>query len=482
MRDSRRRQRRQQMDAKLRQEIALFRFGLISDLKDLPPGNKGLYAKLAQKAGARYTIPGTTRDRVAAETIRDWLQDYRQGGFDALLPKERKDRGQSHALPQAVVDRLLTTKEHQPELTVAQVIAQTRKAGELPVTLSLPRSTVHRLLTHHGLMVKQQAESATKDHRRFEFPQAGDLWMSDVMHGPAVFVTGQTKHKTYLIAFLDDATRVVPFAAFALAETTAAFLGVFKQALLRRGLPVRLFVDNGAAFRCHHLALVCAKLGIALIHARPYHPQAKGKIERWFRTVRTQLLPLLSPADLRSLEALNRRLWAYVEGEYHHTPHRGLDGETPLDHWALKAATVRYVDQQLDLDDLFLQEVQRRVQKDRTVCLNGQVYEVATALVHETVTLRFDPAHPGRPVQVWCAGQHVQDARLVDVHANCFVRRTRPVSTPASGSDPAVPAAPPTPCGDPESTTPCPAPPVGLRLADLADRAADAADAAVEGC
>ena len=115
--------------------------------------------------------------------------------------------------------------------------------------------------------------------------------MSDVMHGPIIFADGKRKRKTYLIATLDDATRVVPYAAFAMHENTAAFLPVLQTAILRRGIPKRLYVDNGSAYRSQHLALVCAKLGITLIHARPYQPQGKGKQERWFRTVRMQLLP-----------------------------------------------------------------------------------------------------------------------------------------------------------------------------------------------
>ena len=139
--------------------------------------------------------------------------------------------------------------------------------------------------------------------------------MSDVMHGPSVLVGDRTKRKTYLIAFIDDATRVIPYAAFALAENTREFLPVLKQAVLRRGLVQRLYVDNGAHYRSQHLALVCAKLGIALIHARPYRPQGKGKIERWFKTVRAQLLTRLTEDDTRSLEALNRRLHAWIETE-----------------------------------------------------------------------------------------------------------------------------------------------------------------------
>lgn len=218
-----------------------------------------------------------------------------------------------------------------------------REERLVPADLVLPYSTVHRLLATRGLTGNgRQGNGNGKDHRRFSYQKAGDLWMSDVMHGPAVSTGGGRKRKTYLLAFLDDATRVVPFASFAFSENTATFLPVLKQALMRRGIPKRLFVDNGANYRSHQLAVVCAKLGITLIHARPYHPEAKGKQERWFRTVRMQFLPMLGPNDLSSLEALNRRLWAYVEGEYHQNPHRGLDGETPLDRWGKVGDEVKY--------------------------------------------------------------------------------------------------------------------------------------------
>ena len=182
-------------------------------------------------------------------------------------------------------------------------------------------------------------------------------------------------------------------------------------------------MDNGAVYRSNHLSLVCAKLGITLIHARPYQPQAKGKQERWFRSVRMQLLPMLAESDTKSLDALNRRLWAWVEGEYHMSPHRGLDGATPLDRWMTSAYDVRLVSPECDLDDLFLFEQKRKVQRDRTISLSGVVYEVDASLVGETVTLRFDPSRRGRPVDVYFKGRKVEQAKRVDLYANCFVRR-----------------------------------------------------------
>ncbi len=407
----------------LSEQIALFKYGIIADFVLLPPGTKGLYAQIRKKAALEYKIPGSRRTRVAEETIRSWLKRYRKNGFDGLLPKERIDRGKPRKLPLEVADVLLATKEKEPELTVPLIIKKVRKTGMIPDDLPLPQSTVYKLLARHGLTGKKR--SVAKDHRRFAYQYAGDLFMADVMHGPAIKVEGGRKRKTYLIAFIDDASRVIPYAAFAFSENTAAFMKVFKDAILRRGIPTRLFVDNGSAFRSQHLSLVCAKLGITLIHARPYHAEAKGKIERWFRTIRLQFLPVLSDREMQSLEAINRALWTYIEIEYHRTPHRIL-GESPLDRWAKIGQRVRYPEPGVDVDDLFLFDAKRKVQKDRTVSLNGVLYEIDASLVGETVILRYDPANQGNTIEVCHNGEFVHEAKEVDTYANCFVKRDRP--------------------------------------------------------
>jgi transposase InsO family protein len=414
-------------DKEHRHAVALFRYGVIAELVRLEAGAEGLYARIAEKAAREYVIPGTSRTRVAAETIRHWIKRYRVGGFDALMPKARADRGRARKIPDDITELLIAIKEEHPGLAVRGVIEQAKASGHVPEGLLLASSTVNRLLVREGLMRPRTDAPSSNDRRRFSFVRAGQLWMSDVMHGPTVAVEGKGRRKAYLIAFLDDATRVVPYAAFATSENTAAFLPVFKQALLRRGLPERLYVDNGANYRSQHLALVCAKLGVALIHARPYQPQGKGKVERWFRTVRAQLIEQLTPHDTASLSALNRRLWAYVEGEYHQAVHRSLGGDTPLERWARCGQDVHFPEPGLDLDALFLFEVTRRVQRDRTVSLNGVVYEVDAALVGEKVTLRFDPsAAPTRPIEVWHQSRQMPDATPLDAYANCFVKRDRP--------------------------------------------------------
>ncbi len=229
-------------EEKLRREVALFRYGLIADLAHLPPGTPGIRAQLRAKAEQSYTIPGTHRTRVAAETLRDWLQHYRRGGFDALYPKRRADLGRPRRLAPEAAEVLIAIKTAHPSWSVRQVIAGAIASGQLPDGVRLAHSTVHRLLRAEGLTGKRAATADGADRRRFSYRFAGQLWMSDVLHGPSV-ADGRRRRKSYLIGFLDDATRVCPFAAFAAAENTAAFLPVFKQALIRRGLPQRLYVD-----------------------------------------------------------------------------------------------------------------------------------------------------------------------------------------------------------------------------------------------
>ena len=197
----------QHCDEELRQAVALFRYGLIADLVHLPPGTPGVRKRLREKAERTYTIPGTRRTRVAAETMRDWLSLYRTGGFEALAPKTRADRGQPRRLPPELAERLIELKTEHSSLSVNELIKTARAEG---IDHPLAPSTVHRLLSREGLLDRRPGEPTATDRRRFAFRDAGELWMSDVMHGPKVG-DGRRRRKTFLIAFIDHAdTRIMP--------------------------------------------------------------------------------------------------------------------------------------------------------------------------------------------------------------------------------------------------------------------------------
>ena len=421
-----------QSTEKSRLDVAMFRYRVIAPLLDLTGAER--MAEVRRLVAKRWVIPGTNRTRIAQGTILHWLRNWQRDGLDALKPRPRSDRGKSRRLDVEAAELLIAIRRQHPQLSVRDVIARAEATDGFGGRIS-PGAT-YRLFHAEGLMTPVQTP---QDLRRFAHLHAGDLWQSDVMHGPACR-DGRRRRKTYMIVMIDDATRIVPWSAFAFSEGINDFLPVFRQALLRRCVPRKLYCDNGSAYRSRRLDLVCARLGIALIHARPYHAAGKGKCERYLRSVRQRFLPNLDPADTDSLDTLNRRLAAWVEGEYHHSPHRGLGGMTPADKWAECALDVRLVDDSVDLDDLFLEEAVRKVSKDRVVSLRNQLYEVDVNLVGQKVTLRFDPAAPPtRPILVVADGENAGQAWPLNLNANSRVKRERAISfssiTSGSGQD-----------------------------------------------
>ena len=194
-----------------RKAVALFRFEVLAPVLNEP--SERTASRIRVQAAKVWDIPGSSRMRVAEGTIYDWLRLYRSRGFDGLLPKSRRDGAKPRRMPPDAVDAVLSIKGETPELSIRQVIRRAREMGAVPEAVPLPPSTLHRLFTREGLMVREQ-QGPQKDLRRWAFSHAGDLWQSDAMHGPAVRDERGRMRKTYLLELLDDATRVVPHGAF----------------------------------------------------------------------------------------------------------------------------------------------------------------------------------------------------------------------------------------------------------------------------
>jgi len=299
-------------------------------------------------------------------------------------------------------------------------------AAGLVADLSLSRSSVHRLLQQNGLSQMRGSPSLPEEKRSFSAEFAGSIWYGDVMHGPRVAIKGQLR-KTYLVSLIDDASRLVAHSAFCLGETALDIEGVLKQALLRRGVPIKIIVDNGAAYRAATLQGVCARFGIHLIFCRPYAPEGKGKLERWHRTFRDQFLSELDERRIADLADLNARLWAWIEQVYHQTVHGGLAGLTPLARYQRDLPRIRSLGAKAaQLDALFLHRVARFVRKDATVSYLGQRFEVPYELSGKTVRLVVDP-HAQRVVGVEdAAGVSLGAATPLDMLANIQRARRKP--------------------------------------------------------
>jgi len=263
----------------------------------------------------------------------------------------------------------------------------------------------------------ERGEQAALDRRRFEAELPNDIWQSDVMHGPTVGAQGKNR-KAYLIAFIDDMSRLICHAQFYLSENLDCYLDALRQALLTRGLPRKLYVDNGPAFRSFHLHQITASLGIALVHARPYQPQGKGKVERFFRTVRSDFLPAVRA---ESLNDLNLALDCWLRDVYHNREHRSTQ-QTPLGRYAAHCECVRAAPK--DLQDHFRKQARRRVAKDRTVALCGRLYEAPVALIGKQIILLYHPHDPAR-VEARHDAKSYGMLRAVDLNVNCHVQREK---------------------------------------------------------
>ena len=222
--------------------------------------------------------------------------------------------------------------------------------------------------------------------RSFEYPFFGDLWTADFLHGPKIRIGTQAR-KTYLHAIIDDATRYVVAARFHLTEDTRSLLDDLMLAIRRFGVPKRLYTDNGAAFRSRHLRLVAAKLGISLPHTPPYTPRGRGKVERFFRSVRDGFL---TGRDRTSLEKLNTDLVEWIT-LYHHSPHRTL-GMSPLDRKLADTGTgLKQIPATQNINDIFRMEQLKRIASDGCVRLFGKRFEIPDAIPGSVITVYYLP-------------------------------------------------------------------------------------------
>jgi hypothetical protein len=231
---------------------------------------------------------------------------------------------------------------------------------------------------------------------------------------------------------MDDASRLITHSAFCPAETALEVEGVLKQALLKRGLPIRLVIDNGSAYRAATLQAICARLEIRLIYCRPYTPEGKGKLERWHRTLRGGFLGELDMDKVRDIHDLNARLWAWLDECYHKEPHSSLEGATPLERYRKDLIQIRPLGLFASrLDELFLHRYERLVRKDGTVSYEGQRFEVPFDLTGKTVLLVVDP-HTQKVIGVESAnGDSLGKATPLDQLANCRRKRRSVVPAPS---------------------------------------------------
>lgn len=406
------------MTEKEREQIALFRYGLIAPALNGQVKSQKEY--LSEITNQVHNVPYYGAKEYAPKTLECWIRAYRHEGFNGLKPKKRSDRGKSRRFSDDLKERILHLREENRHLSVSLFYDQlVHKGGEI-LASDISYSTLYRFLKKENLLTKEIRSEP--ERRRFSYEKVNILWQGDLAVGPYLKLDGK-KVRSYLFAFIDDCSRIVPYAQFTTTEKFSALQHVLSEALLRRGIPKLLYVDNGKIYRSEQLQLACATLGISLTHTRPYDAASKGKIERLFGTVRSRFFPLLTDKELTSLDALNSAFLRWLEEDYHRKLHTSLD-MTPLDKFMSQASEVRTLDDPNILKEIFLKRDYRKVKHDGTISVKGSLFEVPPELIGQRVEVRFDPEE-FHEVTIFKEGKAFFKAKPVSFSDNARVKRQK---------------------------------------------------------
>ena len=399
------------MDLEIAKKIGLLRHQIISPV--LMETKRHQMAYFRQMEGRDFDVPGLGQKRFRSSTMKSWLRKYRKFGFSALVPKTRTDKGLSRKLNGGDWEKIKQFREEENN-------------SVLPVTIFYDKCVEKELLTHAPICYSTLARFLKRDgllrrrtpqpRKRYEMDRFGELWVGDFCHGPQV-IEGRKKGKAILLAIIDDYSRYVVGASFSLGESTREVEEIFKEAILSFGLPDRLYVDNGPSFRSNFLSTACANIGIGLVHSKPYDSPSRGKIERFFRTVRERFLILHKEKELTLME-LNEKFRQWLGQEYHLRKHSSLDVR-PVDRYQSSIQTYplkRIAREQLD--EFFMVSITRDVRKDSTISLDSIFYEAPSIYI-------------GRKVQI----RHVQgDSKIYYLYEdNKKICEIRPVDSKANG-------------------------------------------------
>ncbi len=412
------------LDNEKREQIALKKFSLIGPVLNGQIDNqKEYFIDITSKA---IDMPYYGMRKYSPKTLAGWLNDYRRSGIDALKPGFRSDRGKSRKIDVVLLEKIREKRMLKPRINSSMLYeALVKDEVILPEEVSL--ATFYRFLAANPDLTAVKNPDEEKEVKRFAHQYINELWQTDLMYGHYLKV-GKSKKQTYLIAFIDDASRYIPYSMWSFTQDFSALRVILKEAVLRKGIPAMIYTDNGKIFRSSQLQMVCAGMGCSLLHAKPFSPNSKGKIERYFHTVRTRFLSQIDPSEIKDIDELNLRYWQWLEADYHQKVHSELK-ISPQDFFMSQSERIKLFPNPTMLDEYFLLKVNRKVNHDATLSLDTILYETGLHLANSRVEVRYDPewlSNPNTPIFLYHEGKKVGEARQVNFHDNAHVKRKGP--------------------------------------------------------
>jgi putative transposase len=356
-------------------------------------------------------------------TIQTWHYRYKNHGITGVTPQPRKDKGRVRkATPEELLEAINAAKPHfHDQRTNKRALFRFCIEKGLLRPDRISQTTFYRFIREHELLAPDHIDS--RKRLAFSMKFANQLWQGDTMFGPYVDtgVSPGSRKQARLIAFIDDASRVLCHGEFFFEENVDTLIKAIRAAFYKRGVPEQLLVDNGSIYCSQEITLICARVGCILRHTAVRDAAAKGKIERFFRRVRDQFL--VRKLDLSSLENLNRQFTQWVESEYNGLPHDAI-AMKPIDRFGIDLPRIRFLSPSEHNDELFFAEAVRKVKKDNTFSFAGRRYETPVDLRDREIQLRYDRhRQQTTAVIIYYKGQRQGAARLLDAVANGLLRR-----------------------------------------------------------
>lgn len=400
------------------QEIALMRYRaiapVITGLDEDYPNRTAFYKELSEKG---ILEPDGSLRHFAPTTIEKWYLAYEKHGFDALVPKNRSDAGRSRRLDDELQERIRYFKTNYPRMSAASIYRQLKTDGSV-INGQVSESTVYRFVNR---LQNELRQTPNKDMRRYERPHINEVWCGDSSVGPRLTDADGKKHRIYIIALIDDASRFITGIDVFYHDNFINLMSVMRSAVAKYGRPKVFNFDNGRSYKNKQMELLAARIGTTLSYCQPYTPTGKAKIERWFRTMKDQWMASLDMRDFHSLEELRGSLHAFVR-QYNQSPHSSLHGMSPQDRFFSEPEQIRRLSPE-DIGKFFLLEIERRVSADSVIVIDQTEYEVDYRFARQRIRLRYSPDM--KEIFIVEADGALTPIRLLNKTENALIKREK---------------------------------------------------------
>ncbi len=406
------------MKDETRQEIALFKFSIISPLISGAHENSTSNTAFFRNAASQTFLNHKGEQiSLSPSTIKRWYYNYIKNGFESLLPKRRNDAGTSRKLDEDIMEQIKYLKKEYPRLPATLIHQKLIDTG-LIYKRSISLSTVNRYINRLSI---EEGYTNKVDMRRYERPHINEVWYADSSVGPYLTLEGKKK-RVWIIAVIEDCSRMITGIDLFFNDNTVNVMSVLKSAISKFGRPSRLSVDNGSSYKNMQIKLLAARIGMTMQYNPPYTPTSKSKIERFFKTLKTQWMSGLNMKDFNSLDELKISLMAYVQC-YNQREHSSLNGSSPMDRFFSESELIK----RLSLDQIekdFLFEIERRVSADSVILIDEIEYEVHYRYSKQRIKIRYSPDMENVFV-IDPYTNELSPIRLLNKHENSKIKREK---------------------------------------------------------